>query len=97
MIEQVVYETVDWHAMTDDMHPYYRHCDLCQRGADDDVVTNARAGKRVTDLRGFTVIHGGDDNGLCICDRCIEQYLPRHDASKPEVKTKGAATWTRPI
>lgn len=63
---------VEWHAMGDDLYPYYRSCDFCYESASSDAVN----GKMVEDFRRFYEIAGPiDSDGLCACENCLDKAL----------------------
>ena len=67
---------VEWFVPPADMYdmPYYRSCDLCEYSA-----TDSRFGgvqhPQFPEQRRFFHQHGGDDNGLNICEACLDAYL----------------------
>ena len=65
---------VDWWVDIEESgepNPYYRACDLCYQSATDD----ALEGRKLKDFRAFWKQHGGNDDGLTVCEKCIDEFL----------------------
>ncbi len=64
---------VEWHIPpSDDMDmPSYRTCDICYESATVDVL----AGKHIEEFRTFVKVQGGNDDGLTVCEHCLDAFL----------------------
>lgn len=70
---------IAWHAMQPDPEapadwggwPCYVRCAVCDETAYEDI----SAGKREDDFRQFHKVIGGPDDGLVVCEHCLEGFL----------------------
>jgi hypothetical protein len=68
----IILEPVDWSVGPPEVdYPYYRQCDLCYESA----VADIHNDKGIEGFRQFVRVIGGDDNGLIVCEHCLEAFL----------------------